>query len=57
MLRTRESNGGGLMERRQLIPIALFLAIITATVTVSSVWAAPAQVQDTSRRLYDRVME
>jgi TolA-binding protein len=45
------------MKRLQLIPIAVFLAIMAATVTLSSVWAAPAQVQDTSRRLYDRVME
>jgi tol-pal system protein YbgF len=30
---------------------------MVTTGNLSSVWAAPAQVQDTSRHLYDRVME
>jgi tol-pal system protein YbgF len=45
------------MNRIQVVPIALFSTIMVTTVGLSSVWAAPAQVQDTSRHLYDRVME
>lgn len=44
------------MNTSRLVPIAVFLLIVT-TASVVSVWAAPAQVQDTSRHLYDRVME
>jgi tol-pal system protein YbgF len=44
------------MNRIRLVTIALFSTIMATTVS-SSGWAAPAQVQDTSRHLYDRVME
>jgi tol-pal system protein YbgF len=45
------------MDRRRLISIALLPLIIGVTGTSSGVMAAPSQVQDTSRHLYDRVME
>jgi len=45
------------MNRIRFVPIALFSTIMATTGSFSSVWAAPAQVQDTSRHLYDRVME
>jgi tol-pal system protein YbgF len=45
------------MNRIRLVPIAFFSTIMVTTGNLSSVWAAPAQVQDTSRHLYDRVME
>ena len=35
----------------------LFAIVVTTTAGLPDVWAAPAQVQDTSRHLYDRVME
>jgi tol-pal system protein YbgF len=50
-------NGGEPMNRIRLVPIAFFSTIMVTTGNLSSVWAAPAQVQDTSRHLYDRVME
>jgi len=49
-------NGGGPMNTWQLVPTALFSIMLT-TSGPSSVWATSAQVQDTSRHLYDRVME
>lgn len=45
------------MNRIRLVPIAFLSTIMVTTGSPSSVWAAPAQVQDTSRHLYDRVME
>ena len=36
---------------------ALCAIVVTTTAGLPDVWAAPAQVQDTSRHLYDRVME
>ena len=45
------------MHTSRLVPMAIFSMIIAATVSPSSLWAAPSQVQDTSRHLYDRVME
>ena len=44
------------MNRNRLALIA-FSLILAAPGGLSSVWAAPGQVQDTSRHLYDRVME
>jgi len=44
------------MNTNRLVPITVFFLIAT-TGGLSDVWAAPAQVQDTSRHLYDRVME
>jgi tol-pal system protein YbgF len=44
------------MNISRLVLIAVFV-VIAARGGVSSAWAAPAQVQDTSRHLYDRVME
>jgi tol-pal system protein YbgF len=44
------------MNVGRVIPIAS-LSILMSTVTLGNVVAAPAQVQDTSRHLYDRVME
>lgn len=45
------------MNTFRLVPIALFSLITCTTGNPSIVSAAPAQVQDTSRHLYDRVME
>ena len=45
------------MHTSRLIPIAVVFLIIGVTGTSSNIWAAPSQVQDTSRHLYDRVME
>ena len=45
------------MQTSRLVPMAIFSVIIAATVSPSSLLAAPSQVQDTSRHLYDRVME
>jgi tol-pal system protein YbgF len=50
-------NGGCAMTWMRLIPIALFSLAMITTGQMSVLWAAPAQVQDTSRHLYDRVME
>jgi tol-pal system protein YbgF len=41
--------------RRMLLGLATYL--IAMNITPSMTWAAPAQVQDTARHLYDRVME
>ena len=40
---------------KNFIPIAAFLIAVNGTASIT--WAAPTQVQDTSRHLYDRVME
>jgi len=45
------------MKIRRLSPIALFSIIVLAMSIPPCVSAAPAQVQDTSRHLYDRIME
>jgi tol-pal system protein YbgF len=45
------------MNTITLVPSAIFCMIMATTGIQSSVWAAPSQVQDTSRHLYDRVME
>ena len=45
------------MNIMRLVSIALFSLISITTGNLPNVWAAPAQVQDTSRHLYDRVME
>jgi tol-pal system protein YbgF len=45
------------MNIRKLLPAALLPILLTTTSSLSNAWAAPAQVQDTSRHLYDRVME
>jgi tol-pal system protein YbgF len=45
------------MKIRRLLLAVLFPIMVTTTGSLSEVWAAPAQVQDTSRHLYDRVME
>src|SRR6476620_4202662 len=45
------------MHTSRLVPIAIFSVIIATTGSPSTLWAAPSQVQDTSRHLYDRVME
>jgi tol-pal system protein YbgF len=45
------------MNIRRLSPIAFLSIIMMATSTPPSAFAAPAQVQDTSRHLYDRIME
>ncbi|HEY7130067.1 MAG TPA: tol-pal system protein YbgF [Nitrospira sp.] len=45
------------MHTSRLGPVAIFHLVVGITVVSSSVWAAPSQVQDTSRHLYDRVME
>ena len=45
------------MHTSRLISIAVFPLIICVTDISSNLWAAPSQVQDTSRHLYDRVME
>jgi tol-pal system protein YbgF len=50
-------NGGGTMHTGRLVPMAVFSVIITAMASPSGILAAPSQVQDTSRHLYDRVME
>src|SRR5689334_15405199 len=57
MTRTPPGNGGRPMKIRRLLPAVLFPIMVTTTGSLSEVWAAPAQVQDTSRHLYDRVME
>ena len=44
------------MNIRRLVAIA-GISLIMATGSFPNTWAAPAQVQDTSRHLYDRVME
>jgi tol-pal system protein YbgF len=44
------------MNTIRLVAI-VFSTIMTLGANPSSMWAAPAQVQDTSRHLYDRVME
>jgi tol-pal system protein YbgF len=41
----------------RLLAAALFSIVLATTASLPDVWAAPAQVQDTSRHLYDRVME
>ena len=45
------------MYTLRLVLIAAFSLIILTTGSFPIAWAAPAQVQDTSRHLYDRVME
>lgn len=45
------------MHTGRLVPMAVFSVIITAMASPSGILAAPSQVQDTSRHLYDRVME
>lgn len=45
------------MKICRLLPAALFPIMLVTTGSLPDVWAAPAQVQDTSRHLYDRVME
>ena len=45
------------MHTSKLVPIAVFSVILATTGSPSTLWAAPSQVQDTSRHLYDRVME
>src|SRR6185503_16921202 len=45
------------MHTSRLVPMAIFSVIMAATGSPSSLWAAPSQVQDTSRHLYARVME
>ena len=45
------------MNTRTLVPIAVLSLIGHMTGSLPIAWAAPAQVQDTSRHLYDRVME
>ena len=52
---TPVDDGGGSMKNFTLLGIVLLL--ITVTATPSTTWAAPTQVQDTSRHLYDRVMQ
>ncbi len=45
------------MNTRTLVLVAV-LSLISQTIgNLPTAWAAPAQVQDTSRHLYDRVME
>jgi tol-pal system protein YbgF len=45
------------MHTSRLILIAVLPLNIAITGVSSNLWAAPSQVQDTSRHLYDRVME
>jgi tol-pal system protein YbgF len=45
------------MHTSKLIHSTVFSLMIGITGISSSIWAAPSQVQDTSRHLYDRVME
>ena len=45
------------MNLIQLVPITVLFLIVLTPGGISNTWAAPAQVQDTSRHLYDRVME
>jgi tol-pal system protein YbgF len=45
------------MKICRLLRAALFPIVLTTPASFQDVWAAPAQVQDTSRHLYDRVME
>lgn len=45
------------MKICRLLGAALFPIVLATTASLPDVWAAPAQVQDTSRHLYDRVME
>lgn len=45
------------MNTIRFIPSAIFCMVLAMTGMHSRVWAAPGQVQDTSRHLYDRVME
>jgi tol-pal system protein YbgF len=45
------------MHTSRLISIGVISLVVGITGVSSSVWGAPSQVQDTSRHLYDRVME
>ncbi len=45
------------MHTGRFLPSTILSLIIGITGVSSSLWAAPSQVQDTSRHLYDRVME
>jgi tol-pal system protein YbgF len=45
------------MHTITIVLSAIFCMILAITGIQSRVWAAPGQVQDTSRHLYDRVME
>ena len=54
---TPAGNGGGTMNTIRLVPSAIFCMVLVIPGMHSRVWATPGQVQDTSRHLYDRVME
>ena len=45
------------MHRSRYVSLTILCLILVMTRFSSSSWAAPSQVQDTSRHLYDRVME
>ncbi len=45
------------MHRSRYASLTVLSLIVAMTPFLSSSWAAPSQVQDTSRHLYDRVME
>lgn len=50
-------DGGGPMKNFIRMPLGIAAVLLAMNGTFSIAWAAPAQVQDTSRHLYDRVME
>lgn len=54
---TPVDDGGESMKNFTAMLLGLVLLLIAANGTPSTTWAAPAQVQDTSRHLYDRVMQ
>src|SRR5262245_55973045 len=54
---TPVDGGGGSMKNFTQMLLGIVLLLITVNATSSTTWAAPAQVQDTSRHLYDRVMQ
>ena len=48
---------GGSMNTFALVPLGFVVLMVMTTGSPTRTLAAPAQVQDTSRHLYDRVME
>lgn len=54
---TPVDDGGGSMKNFAQMLLGIVLLLIAVNATPSTTWAAPAQVQDTSRHLYDRVMQ
>lgn len=56
-LKAPDDDGGGTMKNVTRMLLGLVLLLIATNGTPSTTWAAPAQVQDTSRHLYDRVMQ